>query len=42
MIATVAPSKNFRVVVAAGGHVNLQSTPLGDSFVAFALPAAAK
>jgi quinoprotein glucose dehydrogenase len=28
------------VVVAAGGHVNLQSTPLSDTFVAFALPEA--
>ena len=27
------------VVVAAGGHVNMQSMPLSDSFVAFALPA---
>jgi quinoprotein glucose dehydrogenase len=26
------------VVVAAGGHTNLQSLPLSDSFVAFALP----
>jgi quinoprotein glucose dehydrogenase/quinate dehydrogenase (quinone) len=26
------------VVVAAGGHINLQSTPLSDTFVAFALP----
>lgn len=26
------------VVVAAGGHVNLQSMPLSDTFVAFALP----
>jgi membrane-bound PQQ-dependent dehydrogenase (glucose/quinate/shikimate family) len=26
------------VVVAAGGHVNLQSFPLSDTFVAFALP----
>jgi quinoprotein glucose dehydrogenase len=26
------------VVVAAGGHVNLQSLPLSDTFVAFALP----
>jgi glucose dehydrogenase len=28
------------IVVAAGGHINLQSTPLSDSFVAFALPKA--
>ena len=28
------------IVVAAGGHVNLQSTPLSDTFVAFALPKA--
>ena len=26
------------VVVAASGHINLQSTPLSDTFVAFALP----
>ena len=30
------------VVVAAGGHVNLQSMPLSDTFVAFALPHAGR
>ncbi|WP_068076750.1 membrane-bound PQQ-dependent dehydrogenase, glucose/quinate/shikimate family [Novosphingobium lentum] len=30
------------VVVAAGGHVNLQSMPLSDTFVAYALPRSAK
>lgn len=37
----IAPKSGRQfVVVAAGGHVNLQSTPLSDTFVAFALPEA--